>query len=422
MDTTAGQARSDRAAAVRRLEGGDLAGPEALELMRAACGQPEPELRRLLAEDLPAMVVLGTGPQGHPTSLAAALMEGQRVALEYIAVDEAQRGRGRGRELVERLALLGSSIVAETDDDAVGFYRALGFEVAPAPPDPRWSGVPRFRCTRSGPGPALIERWDRAHRAARMVGWDFSALSGRMTMGSPPWDFEAECLEALRALAARALEGRQGRRPRVLDMGTGGGERLAGLLAQLGDHQRRALEVLATEGWQDNLPVARERLQVLEPAVEVLAHDAEGPDPLPVPKASIDLVMNRHEALIPADAARVLRPGGLLITQQVDGTEVPEVHRWFGTEPLFPQVRPGIVAERSRQAGLVVEDCEAWEGPLELADVEALVEYWGYVPWDVPEDFTVPGYATTLARIHRESGGGPVRLTARRFRLRARRP
>ena len=39
-----------------------------------------------------------------------------------------------------------------------------------------------------------------------------------------------------------------------------------------------------------------------------------------------------------------------------------------------------------------------------------------------PDDFTVPGYATTLAAIHRECGGGPVRLTARRFRLRARKP
>lgn len=407
---------------MRELTDIDLAGREALALMGMAAGQPQVELRRLLAEDLPAMTVLGTGPRGRPTSLAAAAIEGERVVLEYIAVDEAQRGRGRGRELVDRLALLGSSIVAHTDDDALGFYCALGFQAAPAPPDPRWPGVPRFRCERAEPGPALIERWERAHRAARMVGWDFSSLSGRMTMGSPPWDFEAECLEALRTLAVRALEGREARRPRVLDMGTGGGERLAGLLAQLGDDQRRALEVLATEGWQDNLPVARDRLGGLEPAVEVLAHDADGPDPLPVPEATIDLVMNRHEALVPADAARVLRPGGLLITQQVDGTEVPEVHRWFATEPLFPEVRPDVVAERCRQAGLVVEDCEAWEGPLELADVEALVEYWGYVPWDVPEDFSVSGYATTLARIHRDCGGGPVRLTARRFRLRARRP
>ena len=407
---------------MRELTDIDLASHEALALMRLTAGQPQAELRRILAEDLPGMVVYGTGPHGHPASLAAAL-DGDGVTLEYIAVEASQHGRGVGRALVEALALRGRQIIAETDEDAVGFYRALGFQIADAPEDARWPGVPRYRCVRIEPGPVLVERWDRAHRQARMVGWDFSALSGRMTMGSLPWDFEAECLEALRALADGALEGRVGARPlRVLDMGTGGGERLAGLLAQLSSAQRQALEVLATEGWEDNVPVARERLGALEPAVEVLVHDSGGPEPLPVPEASIDLVMNRHEALVPADAARVLRPGGLLLTQQVDGTEVPEVHRWFATEPLFPEVRPDVVAQRSRQAGLVVEECGTWEGPLELADVEALVEYWGYVPWDVPDDFTVPGYATTLAAIHRECGGGPVRLTARRFRLRARKP
>ena len=402
---------------VRELADADLSSHEALALMRLAAGQPRAELRRILTEDLPGMVVRGTGPHGHPTSLAAGVLDGDEVALEYIAVQESQHGRGVGRALVEALALLGRRILAETDEDAVGFYRALGFRASPAPPDPRWPGVLRFRCERSEPGPALVERWARAHRRACMVGWDFSALSGRMSMGSPPWDFEAECLEVLRDLAAH----HQGARPRVLDMGTGGGERLSALLGRLTDTERHALEVLATEGWEENLPVARARLGALSPVVEVLPHDPDS-GPLPLADASLDVVMNRHEALVPDDAARVLRPGGLLLTQQVDGTEVPEVHRWFATEPLFPEVRPDLIAQRGRKAGLVVEECEAWEGPLELADVEALVEYWGYVPWDVPDDFTVPGYATTLAAIHRECGGGPVRLTARRFRLRARKP
>ena len=336
---------------------------------------------------------------------------------------ESQRGRGAGRELVDRLALLGTSIVAQTDGDAVGFYRALGFRVTDAHQDPRWPGVRRYRCERAEPGPALVERWERAHRSARMVGWDFSSLAGRMTMSAPPWDFREECLEALRDLAARALASREGARPpRVLDMGTGGGERLAALLGRLSNAERDALEVLATEGWEDNLPVARERLGSLPRAVTVLAHDPEGPDPLPLEGASVDLVMNRHEALVAADIARVLRPGGLLLTQQVDGTEVPEVHRWLGTRPRYPEVRAEAVALQCRQAGLVVEQAEDWEGPLELADVEALVEYWGCVPWDVPEDFSVPAHATTLARIHRDCGGGPVRLTAGRFRLRAHRP
>ena len=39
-------------------------------------------------------------------------------------------------------------VVAETDDDAVGFYRALDFDIGPAPSDPRWPGRRRYRCVR----------------------------------------------------------------------------------------------------------------------------------------------------------------------------------------------------------------------------------------------------------------------------------
>ena len=37
-------------------------------------------------------------------------------------------------------------MVAEADDDEVGFYRRPGFEVPPAEPDRRWPGRPRYTC------------------------------------------------------------------------------------------------------------------------------------------------------------------------------------------------------------------------------------------------------------------------------------
>lgn len=246
-----------------------------------------------------------------------------------------------------------------------------------------------------------------------MHGWDFSALEGRMTSEEPDWDFEAECRDALGALADAGGG-------TVLDMGTGGGERLAALLGSLDAGRRDRLDVVATEGWERNVPAARERLEPL--GVRVEEHDPGRGDPLPLPDGGVRLVMNRHEALDARDLARVLAPGGLLVCQQVDGTEVPEVHDWFGTRPAYPDVRLAVVADALRWAGLDVEETEQWSGPMDFADVDALVAYWALVPWDVPEDFTVPGYAAVLERIHRESGGGPVRLTARRFRLRARRP
>ena len=133
---------------VRRLVGEDLASEQMLALMREAAGLPVVELRRIIAEELALMEVVGTGPQGAPTSVAAYVSRPDGVVLEYIAVAPELRGGGVGRVLVDALAGGAEPVIAETDDDAVGFYRALGFDIGPAPSDPRWPGRCRYRCVR----------------------------------------------------------------------------------------------------------------------------------------------------------------------------------------------------------------------------------------------------------------------------------
>ena len=66
-------------------------------------------------------------------------------------------------------------------------------------------------------GHDLLESLRRAHAEARMTGWDFSALEGRLIADDPWWDFEADCLDAMRY--ARA----------VADLGTD----LPGLVARI---------------------------------------------------------------------------------------------------------------------------------------------------------------------------------------------
>lgn len=63
-----------------------------------------------------------------------------------IAVAPQARGTGAGRALVEhtRTTLACRSILAETDDDAVGFYRACGFQVESL--GEKYPGVVRYRC------------------------------------------------------------------------------------------------------------------------------------------------------------------------------------------------------------------------------------------------------------------------------------
>jgi SAM-dependent methyltransferase len=91
----------------------------------------------------------------------------------------------------------------------------------------------------------------------------------------------------------------------LLDVDAGGGELLA-CLAPL------PARTTAVEGWAPNLTVARERLAPLGVDVR-FAPDAR----LPGDGRSVDLVLNRHGRLNPEETARVLRPGGALLTQQV---------------------------------------------------------------------------------------------------------
>jgi SAM-dependent methyltransferase len=251
-------------------------------------------------------------------------------------------------------------------------------------------------------GADLLERLREAHGRAQMRGWDFSVLEGRLVSEEPPWDFDADCLEAL-ATASR-----------VLDLGTGGGERILRLWSKLGEDARPQLT--ATEAWEPNVPVARENLAAI--GVQVVEYDADTQDPLPFEDGSCDLVMCRHESLDAAEVARVLAPGGVLLCQQVDGRDAQELRQWFGGQAQYPNVRLDAEREAVARAGLVVDVTEEWSGAMEFADVEALVTYMGLVPWDVP-DFRVDDHAQTLRELDRKA---QLRVTQRRYRLYAHLP
>ncbi|WP_230674171.1 GNAT family N-acetyltransferase [Rathayibacter sp. Leaf248] len=130
---------------IRDLAPSDLASPRFLELLRLAAELPEEELARLRDEELPALTVIGAVEDGRLDAFAAARPVEEGLEIEYVA----SLVRGWGSALVRELQRThpGAAIVARTDDDAIGFYRRLGFTDAPAPVDPRWPDRPRYRCT-----------------------------------------------------------------------------------------------------------------------------------------------------------------------------------------------------------------------------------------------------------------------------------
>ena len=254
-------------------------------------------------------------------------------------------------------------------------------------------------------------RWSWIHETAVMTGWDFAALGARLIADEPPWDFERACAEAMAGSAS------------CLDMGTAGGERLRSLVRRVGsdryagagtDTPSRKPLVHASEGWKPNLEVATSALK--DYGIEVREYDSEVDEAMPWPDGFFDLVMNRHESYDPAELARVLMPDCRFLTQQVDGTEANEFRRWFGGEPQAPEIRLEPCLSDLEAQGFTIIDADEWTGTMEFADVEAVIEYLAYIPWDVP-GFTVAGNLEELDRLAARSS--PIDVTQKRFRITA---
>ncbi|MEW1953472.1 class I SAM-dependent methyltransferase [Terrabacter sp. NPDC080008] len=257
--------------------------------------------------------------------------------------------------------------------------------------------------TAADPSSELLATWTEAWTTEH-AGWDFSDVATGMSEGPTPWDFDAECVRALRAAGS------------VLDMGTGGGEQLLRLLDAVGpaaDGRR----VVATEGWPPNVPVAR---AALEPrGVEVVEHDADRCVPLPLADGSVDLVTNRHEAYDPADLARLLAPGGVLLTQQVGSRDAEQAREWFGTPAPRTWTLERAAADLE-QAGIVVEDSADAVGVYRFDSVRVLLRYFSHVPWDLPVGFRPEDHVDVLGDLHARAGRGePIEMTHHRWWLRA---
>jgi len=242
----------------------------------------------------------------------------------------------------------------------------------------------------------LLDQWKR-DAAAPFEGWDFSYLDGRVTEAEPPWDYLA--------LARTAVSHSHD----ILDVATGGGE----ILSSLGPFPGR---VRATEGYVPNVAVARRRLAPL--GIEVFqANTASG---LPFDDSTFDLVINRHGGFRPEEMQRVLKPGGVFLSQQVGGDNLADLIADFGARPMWPDNTLARIAERFRSLGCTVARAQEWRGPVTFADVGAIVYFLTAVPW-VVDGFDVGRHLAVLEALERRRAAGrPLQFTYSRFLIEAR--
>ena len=205
-----------------------------------------------------------------------------------------------------------------------------------------------------------------------------------------------------------------GRASSVLDMDTGGGEKLL----DLRDHW--PAKVVATEGYPPNVELATERLAPHgATVVRVAVSDTES---MPFAAGDFDLVLNRHAAFNPSEVGRVLSPGGAFLTQQVHGMWAWDLLEAFGAKPQWPDATPEKYGPLLEAAGLTVVTLEEWEGRLVFSDVGAIVYYLKATPWEVPGFSVKTHLRYLLALQERVEAGGELAFYAAKYLIEATKP
>jgi SAM-dependent methyltransferase len=227
------------------------------------------------------------------------------------------------------------------------------------------------------------------------TGWEFAWLDGRALESEPSWSYP----DLAGALVRRASS--------LLDLDTGSGELLAEL-APLPPH------TVAVESWARNTPVARDRLSPF--GVAVLTE-------LPGGEEEFDVVLSRHGRLPAADIARLLRPGGHLLSQQVGSDDLVQLNDALGAPPPHPRrwdARAAVAALAA--AGLEVTDVREEHPSVTFRSIGDVVRQLGASPWQI-RDFTPERYARELRRLDAViRARGEYTVSSHRFLVEAVRP
>ncbi len=201
--------------------------------------------------------------------------------------------------------------------------------------------------------------------------WGAGFLEGRYVPGEPSWTWPQ--------IARPYLTDSR----RLLDMGTGDGAQLL-TLAPLPPL------TIAYEEWQPTVPVAVETLRPYGVRLVVCLGSDDDTDSrrtrpgLPFAAGAFDVIVNRHEAFDPDDVRRMLRPGGVFVTQQVGRDEGASVRALLGLDPYAAEWTLAVARDQLIAADFTVVDAGEERVPARYTDIAALIAYVRSTPWSVP--------------------------------------
>ena len=225
-----------------------------------------------------------------------------------------------------------------------------------------------------------IAAWKAEESIAHIRGWDFSHIAGRYTeQDDLPWDY--------RSVIGQYLTPDM----RLLDIDTGGGEFLLSL--------RHPYEkTAATENYPPNVELCKEVLLPLG----IAFREGDGKGTLPFENSSFDMVIDRHGDFNAEEIHRILRPGGLFITQQVGAENDRELVTLLCGETgiPFPEQYLSVTSRKFENAGFTILRGEECFRLIRFFDVGALVWFARIIRWEFP-GFSVETHLKNLTDAQR---------------------
>lgn len=246
----------------------------------------------------------------------------------------------------------------------------------------------------------LISIWKEEERVAQIHGWDFSHIRGRYEEEQDlPWDYAG--------IIGRYLTDNM----QLLDYDTGGGEFLLSL-------KHPYCNTAATEGYPPNVELCRETLSPL--GIHFKACD--DPAHIPFEPASFDIIINRHGDFNADELFRLLKKGGIFITEQVGGDNDRDLVEMVlpDTEKPFPHLNLREQRQAFADAGFhIIEEAEAYR-PIKFYDVGAFVWFAHIIEWEFP-GFSVDRCFDQLLKMQEIiESGKPIEGTIHRYLIVAR--
>lgn len=211
---------------------------------------------------------------------------------------------------------------------------------------------------------ALRRAWKQEEESAHIHGWDFSHIDGRYAEEAGlPWDYD------------RVVRGYLKPEDKLLDYDTGGGEYLLSL-------RHPCQHTSATEGYPPNVRLCQQRLIPLG----IDLRECADPSRVPFPDEAFDIMINRHGGYDPREVKRLLRSGGVFITEQVGGENDRDLVKLVLPEvaPPYPHLTLPRQSQAFRDAGFdILQEDEAFR-PIVFFDVGAFVWFAHIIEWEFP--------------------------------------